>query len=79
MEEQQSYLTVQEVAQALRVSPLTIYRAIHEGRLEAVRLGDAGPFRVPADAIDTYAQPVRRTKTSSPRSECFDERQAPQP
>ncbi len=54
-----TFLTVSEVAQALRVTPLTIYRAIHEGRLEAVRLGDSGPFRIPANALDAYAAPVR--------------------
>ncbi len=55
------FLTVHEVAKTFRVTPLTIYRAIHRGRLEAVRLGENGPFRVPAAAIEDYAQPASRS------------------
>lgn len=31
--------TVKEVAQALKVSPITIYRMVDDGRLKAVRVG----------------------------------------
>lgn len=62
MEAHAEYLKVREVADGLRVSPLTIYRAIREGRLEAVRLGGNGPLRVPASALETYALPVRGAK-----------------
>ncbi len=57
--DENTLLTVNEVAQGLRVTPLTIYRAIHGGRLEAVRLGENGPFRVPASAVEDYAQPAK--------------------
>lgn len=41
-------LTVNEVAEAARVSKMTIYRLIHEGTLSAVRVGRS--FRVPLTA-----------------------------
>ena len=40
--------TVKEVAQALKVSPITIYRMVGDGRLKAVRIGKALRF-TPAD------------------------------
>jgi excisionase family DNA binding protein len=40
--------TVKEVAQALKVSPITIYRMVSDGRLKAVRIGKALRF-TPAD------------------------------
>lgn len=58
-EVESEYLTVNEVARALRIAPLTVYRAIHEGRLEAVRLGGNGLYRIPAASLDSYARPVR--------------------
>ncbi|MBI2485617.1 MAG: helix-turn-helix domain-containing protein [Deltaproteobacteria bacterium] len=39
---------VKEVAQALNVSPITIYRMVSDGRLKAVRIGKALRF-TPAD------------------------------
>ena len=49
-----------EVARRLRLSPVTVYRAISDGRLDAVRLGGGnGPLRVPAQALDEYARPAR--------------------
>ena len=33
--------TVKEVAQALKVSPITIYRMVSDGRLRAARIGKA--------------------------------------
>jgi len=40
--------TVKEIAQALKVSPVTIYRMVGDGRLKAVRIGKALRF-TPAD------------------------------
>jgi excisionase family DNA binding protein len=40
--------TVKEVAQAFKVSPITIYRMVSDGRLRAVRIGKALRF-TPAD------------------------------
>jgi excisionase family DNA binding protein len=50
-------MTVAEVAAALRVSRLTVYRAIGRGDLTAYRVGGAfGPLRVPSRAILDYCR-----------------------
>jgi excisionase family DNA binding protein len=36
----------------MRVSKMTVYRLVHSGELEAVRVGRS--FRVPEPAVDTY-------------------------
>jgi excisionase family DNA binding protein len=46
------FLTVAEVAAAMRVSKMTVYRLVHGGELPAVRVGRS--FRVPADAVEEY-------------------------
>ena len=43
------FLTVAEVAEMMRVSKMTVYRAVHAGELPAVRMGRS--FRVPAQAV----------------------------
>ncbi len=46
-------LTVPEVAATLRVDPSTVYRAVRNGNLRAVRLGGSGSaVRIPADALE---------------------------
>lgn len=41
-------MTVKEAARAANVAPLTIYRRIHAGQIEALRVGEgSGPIRVP--------------------------------
>ena len=50
------FLTVAEVAARIRVSKMTVYRLVHSGQLEAVRVGRS--FRVPEDAVDEY---IRRS------------------
>jgi excisionase family DNA binding protein len=45
-------LTVGEAAARLRVSRGTVYRYVRSGRLEAVRLGRVGPWRVPSAALE---------------------------
>jgi excisionase family DNA binding protein len=47
-----SFLTVAEVAAALRVSKMTVYRLVHNGDLPAVRVGRS--FRVPEQAVQDY-------------------------
>lgn len=42
-------LTVNEVAELMRVSRMTVYRLIHSGELPAVRAGKS--FRIPAVAV----------------------------
>jgi excisionase family DNA binding protein len=48
------FLTVAEVATALRVSKMTVYRLVHSGELPAVRVGRS--FRVPEQAVQDYLQ-----------------------
>ena len=46
------FLTVAEVATAMRVSKMTVYRLVHSGELTAVRVGKS--FRVPEKAVHEY-------------------------
>ena len=46
------FLTVAEVAGALRVSRMTVYRLVHSGAMEALRIG--GAIRVPEAALGDY-------------------------
>jgi excisionase family DNA binding protein len=46
------YLTVGEIVQIMRVSKMTVYRLIHAGKLEAIRVGRS--FRVAETAVNDY-------------------------
>ncbi len=46
-----NFLTVQEVAELMRVSKMTVYRMVHAGELPAVRFGRS--YRVPQNAVET--------------------------
>jgi excisionase family DNA binding protein len=46
------FLTVQEVAELMRVSTMTVYRLIKSGDLPAVRVGRS--FRVRDEDVDAY-------------------------
>ena len=48
------FLTVAEVATAMRVSKMTVYRLVHNGELPAVQVGRS--FRIPKQAVHTYLQ-----------------------
>ena len=50
------FLTVAEVATAMRVSKMTVYRLVHSGELPAVRVGRS--FRVSEDACTTTSRPL---------------------
>lgn len=43
------FLTVQEVADMMRVSSMTVYRMVHAGDLPAVRFGRS--YRIPESAV----------------------------
>ena len=45
-------MTVAEVASQMRVSKMTVYRLVHSGELEAVRVGRS--FRVTEDAVQEF-------------------------
>ena len=49
-------LTIQEVAQIMRVNPITIRRHIQTGELEAVRVGRR--VRVRKVSVDRFLKPV---------------------
>ncbi|MDR1999519.1 MAG: helix-turn-helix domain-containing protein [Frankiaceae bacterium] len=49
---QTTFLTVAEVAMAMRVSKMTVYRLVHCGDLPAARVGRS--FRVPEQAVHDY-------------------------
>jgi excisionase family DNA binding protein len=59
------YLTVAEVALAMRVSKMTVYRLVHEGELPAVRFGRS--YRVPAQAVQEYLVADRHTAAPAQR------------
>jgi excisionase family DNA binding protein len=46
------FLTVAEVATAMRVSKMTVYRLVHAGTLPAVQVGRS--FRIPQSAVHDY-------------------------
>jgi excisionase family DNA binding protein len=46
------FLTVAEVATAMRVSKMTVYRLVHAGTLPAVQVGRS--FRIPEQAVSDY-------------------------
>lgn len=46
------FLTVAEVASAMRVSKMTVYRLVHSGEMPAIRVGRS--FRVPEQAVADY-------------------------
>lgn len=48
------FLTVQEVADLMRVSSMTVYRLIKSNELSAVRVGRS--FRVRQEDVDGYLQ-----------------------
>ena len=63
------FLTVAEVAIILRVSKMTVYRLVHTGELEAIRVGRS--FRVPEQAVNQYlraAFTATGTEGAGPRS-----------
>ena len=52
MQTDQRLLTVAEVATALRVSNMTVYRLIRTGALPSTRVGRG--YRIWEDAVDAY-------------------------
>lgn len=48
------FMTVAEVAQALRVSKMTVYRLVNSHAIHAVRFGRS--YRVPESAVEFYIE-----------------------
>ncbi|WP_049822218.1 helix-turn-helix domain-containing protein [Arthrobacter sp. H41] len=45
-------MTVAEVAEAMRVSKMTVYRLVHAGEMGSVRIGRS--YRIPESALEQY-------------------------
>lgn len=52
-----TYLTVREVAERLRVTRQAVYNWITEGRLNAIRVGKS--VRVSVKSIEAFIQPIK--------------------
>lgn len=57
------YLTVAEIAEDLRVAPMTVYRWIHQGRIPALRLGRR-TYRIPASNYLEYKRTLHADAAS---------------
>ena len=60
-------LTVAEASDALRQSEATVYRHIRLGDLEALRVGERGPLRIRAEAVDALLLPARPSSEGDPQ------------
>lgn len=56
-EDGQSFLTVAQVAQRLRIHTMTVYRLIHAGKLGAVRVGKS--YRISSGSFEAYLREAR--------------------
>lgn len=61
---QVQYLTVDEVATALRLSKMTVYRLLHAGTIPSIRVGRA--FRIPARAFAEYLASLEGRRPEQP-------------
>lgn len=57
-----TYMTVSEVADLLRVSKMTVYRMVHSGEIFSVRFGKS--FRLPKRSVDQYLRGSVNSSTS---------------
>lgn len=58
---QTQYFTVAEVATALRLSRMTIYRMVESGQLEGIRTGVRGKtIRIPAASVAQHERDARQ-------------------
>jgi excisionase family DNA binding protein len=48
------FMTIAEVAEALRVSKMTVYRLVNSHAIHAVRFGRS--YRVPESAVESYIE-----------------------
>jgi excisionase family DNA binding protein len=55
-----TYLTVNEVAERLKVTPLTVRRWLNAGSLEGIQLGDRAGWRVTESDLQTFLDARRR-------------------
>ncbi len=62
--------TVDEVAVQLRLHPLTVYRAVKDGRLEALRIGRS--IRITPQAIHDFIQRPRAQRIEAATPQCAE-------
>lgn len=55
-----TYLTIDEVSEACRVTPRTVYKWIRSGRLPAYRVGPQA-VRIAVDDLAAMMQPIGRS------------------
>ena len=61
---EETYYTVPEVAETLKVSHMTVYRWIKDGKLAAYKLG--GEFRITKRDLERFLE-ARRTPRPEPK------------
>ena len=61
-------LTVKEAAELLKLTPMTVYRAVEEGRLQHLRFGRT--IRIPREALNSFLKTPEPTapKPANPRT-----------
>lgn len=57
-----TYYTVKEVAEILKVSQMTIYRAVNSGKLASVEFGHT--IRISESALREFTQPKVKASTT---------------
>ena len=68
------FLTIAEVAAAMRVSKMTVYRLVKSHAIAAVRVGRS--FRVPEEAVNDYIRRSTEPATLAPGDARKDEKPA---
>lgn len=68
------FLTIAEVAAAMRVSKMTVYRLVKAHAIAAVRVGRS--FRVPEEAVNDYIRRATEPATPAPGDDKKDEKPA---
>lgn len=56
-------LSTGAAARVAGVHPTTVWRAIREGELEAVRLGERGDYRIRREALEQWMRPTTERTT----------------
>jgi excisionase family DNA binding protein len=64
----EAWLTVKEAADYLKVSRVTLYRYMADGRLRSYKLGGSGGRRFRREDLDAVAKPVPPALRPSPRT-----------
>ena len=65
------FLTIAEVAAAMRVSKMTVYRLVKSHAIAAVRVGRS--FRVPEEAVNDYIRRATEPATRRPDQDQTDD------